>query len=113
MEGDEYCWVLHMLIILTHSLFWITGKDPESHKPNNNSNYVSSSNTEIISVIEGFSLSILFRLFWSDWETAGIHSVDKETGQDVETVAQGLDRPTQFALFQATPPGLWHPDPLT
>ena len=64
------------------------------------------SNTEIISVIEGFSLSILFRLFWSDWETDGIHSVDKETGQDVETVAQGLDRPTQFALFQATPPGL-------
>lgn len=65
---------------------------------------IYSSNTEIVSVIEG--LSIPFRLFWSDWETAGIHSVDKETGQDVQTIAQGLNRPTQFALFQAAPPGL-------
>jgi len=51
------------------------------------------------------SLSILSRLFWSDWETKGIHSVDKETGKDVETIAQGLDRPTEFAVFRSAPPG--------
>lgn len=52
-----------------------------------------------------FSLAILNnRLFWSDWDTGGIHSVDKQTGKDVVTVAQGIERPTAFALFQATPP---------
>ena len=51
------------------------------------------------------SLPIFFRLFWSDWETSGIHSVDKETGNEVETVAQGLERPTGFVVFKATPPG--------
>ena len=47
-----------------------------------------------------------FRLFWSDWETSGIHSVDKDTGRDIITVAKGLDRPTAFVIFKATPPGL-------
>jgi len=52
-----------------------------------------------------FSLAILNnRLFWSDWDTSGIHSVDKDTGKDVVTVAQGLERPTGFAIFKATPP---------
>ena len=52
------------------------------------------------------SSSVYFRLFWSDWETSGIHSVDKKTGKDVVTVAQGLERPTGFVVFEATPPGL-------
>ena len=47
-----------------------------------------------------------FRLFWSDWESSGIHSVDKDTGGDMMTVAKGLDRPTAFVIFKATPPGL-------
>lgn len=52
-----------------------------------------------------FSLAILNnRLFWSDWETGGIHSVDKQTGKDVVTVALGIERPTSFALFKAVPP---------
>ena len=49
---------------------------------------------------------VCFRLFWSDWETSGIHSVDKDTGGDMMTVAKGLDRPTAFVIFKATPPGL-------
>lgn len=52
-------------------------------------------------------LSLGFRLFWSDWEAAGIKSVDKETGKNVVTVAQGLERPTGFAVFKATPQGLF------
>ena len=48
---------------------------------------------------------IRIRLFWSDWETGGIHSVDKQTGKDVVTVALGIERPTSFALFKAVPPG--------
>ena len=51
-------------------------------------------------------LLVCFRLFWSDWETSGIHSVDKDTGGDMMTVAKGLDRPTAFVIFKATPPGL-------
>lgn len=51
-------------------------------------------------------LIFCFRLFWSDWETSGIHSVDKDTGGDMMTVAKGLDRPTAFVIFKATPPGL-------
>ena len=51
-------------------------------------------------------LFVCFRLFWSDWETSGIHSVDKDTGGDMMTVAKGLDRPTAFVIFKATPPGL-------
>ena len=51
-------------------------------------------------------LFFCFRLFWSDWESSGIHSVDKDTGGDMMTVAKGLDRPTAFVIFKATPPGL-------
>jgi len=52
-----------------------------------------------------YSLAILNnRLFWSNWEKkAGIHSVDKETGKDVETIAQGLYQPTGFAVFRPAP----------
>ena len=54
-------------------------------------------------VLESF---FCFRLFWSDWEISGIHSVDKDTGRDIITVAKGLDRPTAFVIFKATSPGL-------
>lgn len=59
----------------------------------------------VLSVVLKVSL-VRFRLFWSDWDTSGIHSVDKDTGKDVVTIAQGLERPTGFAVFKATPPGL-------
>lgn len=59
-----------------------------------------------------YSLAILNnRLFWSDWETAGIHSVDKNTGDNVITVAQGLKRPTGFVVFEANPPAVYCDDP--
>lgn len=51
-----------------------------------------------------YSLAILNnRLFWSDWETSGIHSADKETGDNVVTVAQRLKRPSGFVVFKDNP----------
>lgn len=88
----------------SQKLFWAdAGMDKIEY-----SNLDGHGRSELLSaphVRHPFSLAILNnRLFWSDWETSGIHSVDKDTGGDMMTVAKGLDRPTAFVIFKATPP---------
>ncbi|KAK3731505.1 hypothetical protein QZH41_008533 [Actinostola sp. cb2023] len=47
-----------------------------------------------------FSLAILNdRLFWSDWETTGLQSVNKRTGKDLVHSLKGLVKPKGMCLF--------------
>ena len=43
---------------------------------------------------------IIKRIFWSNWETGAIHSVDKNTGTAMKTLVEGLKRPTSIFIHK-------------
>lgn len=49
-----------------------------------------------------FSLSVFEdKLYWTDWDTEGVHAVNKFTGRGVEVIAHGLYGPMTVRVFHA------------
>lgn len=44
-------------------------------------------------------LCSISRLFWTDWQTTGLQSINKNTGKDVRQSFKGFQKPKGMILF--------------